>query len=176
MLTVCDYVFHVRPEALYYPSPGSFSIFPGQPTGELYCGFLLVALFCTSSGWLLVREQPSRGLIKGLLSIFLFVLVYFLSGKFQDYPTAMNTSFFALWLGHLLTFRHGVRKILGFSVLLGIAGPLLEGRASEIGFLRYIDVDEYNVPFWLSGLYLNGALAVATTIPVLESWRKKNNS
>lgn len=64
-----------------------------------------------------------------------------------------------------------VSKLLLFSILLGVLGPVVEGYYSGVvGFFSYSDVDAYYVPCWLCGLYLNGALAVAATTSKLESW------
>lgn len=173
LLTVCDYAAHVRLGVLWYANPEHFGFFPHQPTGDVWIGFLRIAAFCTALGWALFRRYPSPGLPKALAGTSIFVAVYFASGILKDSPMALYAGFMLAWTIHLLSFKHQTGKLVVFSVLLGVLGPILEGWASSRGFFAYYDQDAYHVPIWLSGLYFHGALAVAATLSVVESWRKK---
>ena len=172
LLTVCDYASHVRLGVLWYTHPDHWGFFPQQPTGDVFIGFVRIAVFCTAVGWAFFRNFPAPGLARALLSVVAFVAVYFATGLGKDYPMSLYAGFMVTWALHLVSFQHGIRKLVLFSVLLGVLGPVLEGWASSSGFFAYYDQDAYYVPLWLSGMYLHGALAVAATLATVESWRK----
>lgn len=173
LLTLCDYFFHVRTGVLYYTQPEHLSLFPGQPTGDVFAGFVPLGVACLATGWAFFRHLPTPGVPGALLSTFLFVATYGASGLFQDWPMSLYVAFMLLWLLQLsFLFRHDLRKLLALSVVLGLAGPVWEGYTSASGFFAYYDQDAYHVPLWLGGMYFNGALAVAATMAAVESWRR----
>lgn len=169
-LTLCDYFSHVRLGVLFYMHPEHTAFFPGQPTGDVFFGFLQLAVGCLALGWACFRDEVSPGLPRALFSIVLFVALYFASGLFKDAPMTLYVAFMATWALQLFLFGDAVRRRVLFSVALGVIGPVWEGYGSSHGFFTYHDQAVYFVPAWLSPMYLNGALAVAASIPVLASW------
>ena len=78
--------------------------------------------------------------------------------------------FLISWGLQLLNFNNNneLKKLLQYSMFLGILGPIVEGYYSGvIGFFTYSDIDAYYVPLWLCGLYLNGGITVAVTMSKL---------
>ena len=66
-------------------------------------------------------------------------------------------------------------SLVSYSVLLSVLGPIFEGYYSSKGLFSYAPhaTHVYFVPAWLGGLYMHGALAVATTVSTVEGWRRK---
>ena len=170
LLTLCDYVSHVRLNVLWYANPTHLQWFPNQPTGDVFIGFLRMALVCTTLGWLAFRSFPAPGVLRALLSAVVFVACYYASGVYKDYPMALYAGFMVIWVIQMISLKQQLYKLIVFSVLLGLCGPVWEGWASSNGFFAYYDQDAYFVPLWLSALYFNGALAVAATLATIESW------
>ena len=79
------------------------------------------------------------------------------------------TSYFGVWVLQLFMFQHEVHKVVMYSFILGLAGPICEGYYSSTGFFAYSEPHAYFVPMWLSGMYVNGALAIIATASYLES-------
>jgi hypothetical protein len=171
LLTICDYISHVRLNVLWYTNPMHLQWFPNQPTGDVFMGFLRIAAVCTALGWLGFRSFPAPAVNRALLSAVVFVACYYASGVFNDYPMSLYAGFMVLWVIQLISLKQQLAKLIIFSVLLGVSGPVLEGWSSSNGFFAYYDQDAYHVPLWLSALYFNGALAVVATLATMESWR-----
>ncbi|MSQ03644.1 MAG: DUF2878 family protein [Myxococcales bacterium] len=171
LLTLCDGLSHVRFNVLYYTHPERWSLLAGQPTGEVFIGFLRIAAFCTAAGWTLFRHYPARPIAHALASSLTFVAMYFASGIFKEYPMSLHVAFIVTWAAHLLTFEHDRMRLVLFSVLLGVLGPSFEGYFVELGFFAYNGPHAYHVPVWLGDLYFHGGLAVAATISTVENWR-----
>lgn len=171
LLTLCDGLSHVRLNVLSYTHPERWSLLAGQPTGEVFIGFLRIGAFCTATGWAIFRHYPARSVVQGVGSSLAFAALYLASGIFKDYPMSLHVAFMVTWAAHLLTFEHDRIRLLLFSLLLGLLGPSFEGYFVEQGFFAYKVSHAYHVPVWLGDLYLHGGLAVAATISIVERWR-----
>lgn len=173
LLTLSDYVSHVDQGVLSYDDPDRGSLFPGQPTAEVFFGFLGMGLGMVVLGWLLFRGTPAPGWRTSALSVGLFFALYYLSGTFKDHPMGLYAAFMLIWLPHLSFTGLDLRKLVVLSVLLGVIGPVLEGARSDTGFFAYADQDAYFVPLWLSALYFNGAIALATLVSTVDATRRR---
>jgi hypothetical protein len=171
LLTVCDALAHVRFHALHYTRPDHLQLFAGQPTGDVFVGFVRIGAFCALTGWLCARRAAPVAASKALAHVASFVAVYFASALFGAHPMSLHVAFLALWAAQLATFEADHLRLVLLSVLLGAAGPSFEGLFVELGFFAYEAPHAYHVPLWLSPMYMNGALAVAATARVLEAWR-----
>ena len=171
LLTFCDAFFHVHFNVLHYAIRGRWELVVGQPTWEVFVGFFRIGLFCTAAGWAMFRNYPAPTMSRGLLSTAIFAAVYFASGVFAAHPMILFNVFLLTWALQLMTFTHDLGRLVLFSALLGVLGPLFEGMVSSTGVFAYNEPHVYYVPVWLSGLYLHGGLAVAATISRVEHWR-----
>ena len=182
LLTFCDYYCHTRMDVLYYHKPDhNYSMFPRHPTYDVFVGFFGISIFCVVSGLCFFHDIRTIYLDHTLLSVLLFVLQYYFSGLFQEYPMCLHNLFLLTWGLHLYSAFGGSEvgsgvtcaKVAVYSIMLGMLGPVVEGfYSSEIKFFAYNGVVVYHVPVWLCGLYMNGGIAVATTIGWLERCRK----
>lgn len=173
LMTVGDYVCHVNNEVLEYANPGAYSLFPGQPTGQVFLNFFfLIAVACVSVAWFAFRntQEPPR-FSSVLMSSVAFFSLYYLSGYLKDSPMTVFSGAMIVWAIQVHIFQSRLPNIVWYSVVTGIWGPVWEGWFSEGGFFIYYDQDAYLVPVWLSALYFNGAIAIATAVAVLEKWR-----
>jgi hypothetical protein len=176
LLTLCDYYCHTYFNVLYYHSPqdGLFSLFPNHPTSIIFMNFFGIGIYCTVTGWFIFRQMKPLPNEQTIFTLLVFVLFYYLSGYLQSNPMFLNNLFLIVWGLQLVNMNRDkdMNKLVLFSILLGVLGPVVEGYYSGVvGFFAYNDVDAYYVPCWLCGLYLNGALAIAATTSKLESWR-----
>ena len=174
LLTFCDAFSHVQFNVLHYATRGRWELVIGQPTWEVFVGFCRIGLFCTAAGWAMFRKYPAPTLFRGLLSAAIFAAMYFASGVFAAHPMILFNVFLLAWALQLWTFTHDLARLVLFSALLGVLGPSFEGMISSTGVFAYNEPHIYHVPVWLSGLYLNGGLAVAATISRVERWRTGN--
>ena len=172
LLTACDLTCHVWQGVLVYERPEHRSLFAGQPTGDVFLGFLQVGAFCAVSGWALFRDAAPRGVGKTLTSAAAFVACYAASGLAQAWPMSLHAVFLLSWLAHAATFPGPDRRRVAYAVVLGVLGPVWEGWGVESGFFHYVEPHAYHVPIWLTGLYMHGALAVASAIATVSSWRR----
>jgi hypothetical protein len=109
-----------------------------------------------------------------VFTLLVFIFFYYLSGVFQDSPMILNNLFLIVWCLQLTNFNRVSNKLILFSVLLGVLGPLAEGYYSGvIKFFAYRDAHAFYVPCWLCGLYLNGALAIAATVTKMSFWSQR---
>jgi len=173
LLTVGDYVAHVDQGVLSYRDPDRGSLFPGQPTAAVFLGFLGLAVAIVAVGGILFRGTKAPGWRKSVLSIALFFALYYLSGTFKEHPMGLYVAFMLIWLPHLAFTGLDLRKLVVFSVLLGVLGPVAEGMRSDSGFFTYADQDAYFVPLWLSALYFNGAIGLAALVSTVDAARRR---
>jgi len=137
VLTLCDGLAHVRQDVLFYTDPGRFSLLAGQPTAEVFAGFVGVAAFCTGAGWALFRHADPPGVPRAATATAIFVGCYFASGLLRDAPMVLYAAFMAIWLAQLLTYPStDVRRVVALSVLFGVLGPIVEGWRSSTGSSR----------------------------------------
>ncbi len=164
-LTFCDAVGHVAYGTLVYTDPDAGSLFRGQPTLQVWLGFLGIGVFVTLAGATLRSEAPRPGLGATALGVLAFLAAYIASGPLGAWPMTLHALFVATWWLHLQTFPPATQqRLVGWSVLLGLLGPVFEGAYAQTGFFHYVDADAFGVPIWLMGIYLHGALAVARTV------------
>lgn len=173
LLTVGDYVAHVDSGVLSYREPDRGSLFPGQPTAEVFLGFLQLAVGIVVLGWVMFRGTPAPGWRKAVMSVGLFFVLYYLSGVFREHPMGLYVAFMLIWLPHLSFTGLDLRKLVVLSVLLGVLGPVAEGVKSDSGFFAYADQDAFYVPLWLSALYLNGAIGLAALVSTVDARRRR---
>ena len=72
LLTLCDWLCHVRQDVLFYADPDKASLLAGQPTAEVFAGFLgLATIFVLVGAWLFRRDRsPGRGRAITLVAVF----------------------------------------------------------------------------------------------------------
>ena len=174
LLTLCDYYCHARLDVLYYHHPEKgYSLFPKHPTSEVFAGFFGITLFCFFTGLIFFgRKFQVVYADHAVFSVFIFVLQYYCSGVFKNYPMLLFNAFLLTWGIHLTSAFTGsnCNKVVIFSIMLGILGPLVEGYYSGVvKFFAYNGILVYHVPIWLGVLYMNGGIAVAVTIAWLQS-------
>ncbi|MDA0312669.1 MAG: hypothetical protein O2992_11205 [Gemmatimonadetes bacterium] len=172
LLTLCDFLCHVRYGVLVYHRPEHLSLFPGQPTGDVAWGFLQLGAFVALVGHATCRTLEPPGLVRALASVAIFAIHYLASGLFQAWPMTLYGAALGTWFLHLALYREGLRRMIGLSVLFAALGPPWEGYAVEQGFFHYLDEATYHVPIWLSALYLHGGIAVAATAAQVASWSR----
>lgn len=178
LITLCDYFCHLRLGVLKYNFPDhGFSLFPNHPTADVFFGFVAMSLFCAISGRFYFGKMPASSALATINSVIIFASQYYASGVFQHYPMALNNLFLVMWGVRLVKYDEKyVSKLLLYSLVLGIGGPLVEGfYSSAIGFFVYISPHGYHVPMWLCPLYFNGALAVASTVSFIENWLNQSH-
>jgi len=161
--TICD-ANHAYTETLSYPVPYFF-----EQVWQVFLGFT-VAFMLMALGYFAISKaltQPlslNKSTSPGRFRVFmealiLFMMVYLLSGFGNRDPLAMSiifySSFFIRWL-----FTYDRSFILLFAIILGVAGMVAEGLLSKIGFVQYRQPEIFEVPYWLGGLYMHGALAL----------------
>lgn len=168
LLTVTDYTAHVRNDVLIYSDPSEGSLLPDQPTLAVFSGFVLLGIGCAVAGRALFGSIPGPGPSAWLagFSLVLFIGLYNLTGIVDDRPMLLYALLLLIWLPHLQLSGLPLDRVVLLSVLLGVLGPIAEGIRSSDGFFRYVDVDAFYVPFWLSPLYFNGAV----TVGLLAAW------
>jgi hypothetical protein len=131
-----------------------------------------MAIFITIFGKIVFRRLQYQGFGIFVWNTCVFVIFYYLSGILVQCPMIVNNIFLMGWALNLSVFNcsvHDVKIIVLFCIALGILGPLIEGTYANSGFFAYRDPHVYFVPVWLCGLYLQGGLAVASGITILES-------
>lgn len=148
-------------------------MFPGQPTGQVFLNFFVfIAVASVSVGWFAFRNTKEHPrFISVLISSAAFFSLYYLSGYLKDSPMTVFSISMIVWAIQAHIFQSRLPNIIWYSVVIGIWGPVWEGWFSKNGFFIYYDQDAYFVPVWLSALYFNGAIAIATAVAVLEKWR-----
>ena len=178
IITLCDYFCHTRLGVLKYSYPDhGISLFTSHPTLDVFLGFVGMSIFCALSGRAIFFSMPAPPLHQTLGSLIVFVGCYYASGVFQNYPMLLHNSFLAVWAIRLTNIDNKfLSRVVAYSAVLGIAGPLVEGfYSSTIGFFAYVHPHAYHVPMWLCPLYLNGGIAVASTVATLEALLKEGD-
>lgn len=169
VLTICDALAHVGPGVLSYAEPQRFSVLPGQPTLQVFVGFLLFSLLLFAALRLWFSEYPAMGATRTAMLPALFVMCYFASGLLRDLPGLLFSGFLVLWALLLGWFDQRLRAVVGFCVGLAVVGPVVEGSYSASGFFAYSDASVFGAPVWLGGLYMVGGLAAIAVYSSLRS-------
>ncbi|MBM9502413.1 DUF2878 family protein [Leptospira sp. 201903071] len=161
-LAACDQI-HVQFEILKYFHSGLW----GQ--AWWVAPQFVLATFFMYLGVLSVRKEIGEFNGKEFtISVLWFVAAYFASGLFADRPFVLAASYLFLWIFRI-TFSKERKELVLFSVLLAIAGTLMEGLISRAGLFIYFQPNFLLVPIWLPGLYLHGAPLIWN----LVSWIRK---
>lgn len=168
LLTVCDWACHVRQGVLSYGAPIVGELLPGQPTPAVYLLFFTCAALGVAIGWPRLRLRPAPGPAKTLLHVVVFVATYYASGLFADHPLGFALACVGVWQAQVaLNERRG--ELIAASLLLALAGTLIEALVASTGFFAYARPDLLGVPIWLPGLYLVGAPAALATLAELAA-------
>ena len=135
-----------------------------------------MAVFITITGKIVFHRLPYQGIMPFVWNTIVFVIFYYCSGILVQYPMLLSNMFITGWALNLSVFAcsaHDLKTIVLFCTALGVLGPIVEGSYAQSGFFAYRDPHVYFVPVWLCGLYLQGGLAVASGITILEYLSKK---
>lgn len=163
LLTLCDRVFHVSSGALAYTSP----TFTGQAWWVLP-NFILASGGMYTGALLLFARRIRRPTVAWLAwSHIAFIAVYATSGQFFEHPRALLWSFVLIWLLRLAIEPDRI-PLMGFGLLLAIAGCGVEGALTLTGEFAYRAPEFFHVPLWLAGLYLHGSFAILGAVRWLE--------
>lgn len=156
LLTFCDWFCHVRQGVLVYGEPITGEWLPGQPTPLVFLLFLVCAAIGMAIAGPRLRERPAIGLAATLVGVLVFVAFYWGSGRFADHPLAFALACVGVWQAEVALSQRRA-ELIAFSLVLAIAGTLVEGLVSSTGCFAYVKPDFLGVPMWLPGLYLVGA-------------------
>jgi hypothetical protein len=86
-----------------------------------------------------------------------FLVAYGATGVFGAHHAVLVASVLAVaWAGRIVT-RSDRWPLLVASLLLAGGGVLYEGTLAGTGAFHYTHPDVYHVPWWLAGIYLQGA-------------------
>ncbi|XDD51196.1 hypothetical protein AB3N59_05335 [Leptospira sp. WS92.C1] len=149
-LAACDQI-HVQFEVLKYFHPGLF----GQ-AWWISPQFMIATFFMYLGAFVLKKERSDFDSKEFKFAILWFVSAYFASGIFADHPHLLAVIYLLTWFFRMVRSREG-NSLIGFSVILALAGTGAEGLISNAGFFVYTKPDFLLVPIWLPGLYLHGA-------------------
>lgn len=161
VLTLWDAIAHVQQDVLSYSEPDRGSLLNGQPTAAVFAGFLGLSAFCLVAGYAAFGNALKPKTWKVLLSLALFLTLYYLTGVLKDDPMLIYAAYMAVWVVHLRWSGLDPMRLIMLSVLVGVAGPVAEGVRASDGFFAYADEDAFYVPLWLSALYFNGGVTLA---------------
>lgn len=161
--TLCD-AHHVFTQTLSYPKPVFFDqawwVFPGFFIAfyGMNVGYELLLKICR--GRMTIVQSRSHGSVELMNeSMVLFVAIYLISGFGNEYPVYLAWLFYGTFALRLLTtYERGFTLMLASALAIG--GMFVEGLLAEIGEVQYRHTDIFNVPYWLGGLYMHGALAL----------------
>ena len=131
----------------------------------LYAQLLLglASIFVLGGAWLFAREN-AVGWGRSLALLGVFVALYYATGLLKDDPIVIQSVYPIVWLVLLRVAGLDLWRLVVFSVMLAVAGPLAEGVRAESGFFWYAQPHDFHVPLWLGSLYLCGAVALAALI------------
>jgi Protein of unknown function (DUF2878) len=152
----CDQ-FHVQSELLSYPDPWLWDQAAWVPLNfaVLLTGLVLATIPLTRVA--AARGVPEPNDRRLLADLVWFVGAYGLSGLVApDYPGALAVAYVAVWVPRI-ALRDERAFLYPFCIALALAGCLVEGAESELGWFSYADPDVIGVPLWLAGIYLHGA-------------------
>ncbi|MEI2703601.1 MAG: hypothetical protein V9E83_14540 [Baekduia sp.] len=164
ILTFCDWFCHVRQDVLAYRDPDSGSLLPDQPTLGVFAGFVGLGVLFVAGGAMLFGQEEGVGWTRSLVFLAVFIALYYGTGLLQDDPIVITSVYPLIWLVLLWAAGLDLWRLVVFSVLLAVAGPLAEGIRADSGFFWYLQPDDFGVPLWLGSLYLCGAVALAALI------------
>lgn len=173
VLTTCDAVFHTRTKVLVYHYPAhGLSLFADHPSSDVFAGFLALSVGVVSISALAFRHAPAFPTRTTALLVAQFLFTYWLSGQVHSrWAMALHVLFMTLWTAALFRFdAKQLHRVVAFSSLLGLAGPLIEGTYTTTGFFSYTAPNAYHVPIWLGAMYLNGALGVVALTTKTQQW------
>lgn len=170
LLTLCDWAGHVVGETLVYSNPDVGSLLPGQPTAQVFAGFVALSVPLTLVAWRVFGRAPAPPLGVTLTYVGTFTAAYLLSGVLDELPMVLLAALMLMWVAQLAWLRPDIYPVVAFSVVLAVIGPVAEGLYAASGFFAYSDEAVFGVPAWLGPLYLNGALAVAASMATLGQW------
>jgi hypothetical protein len=145
---LCDQI-HVQAGVLGYPHP--FVADQAWWVAPQFGVAMLVILAATRPFAL-----RSRGRSRTVLDAALFVGAYGATGLFNRWPVALAAALLATWLVRVTIDEHPA-VLVAFAAVLAAGGTLYEGALAGTGAFHYTRPDLYHVPFWLPGIYLNGA-------------------
>jgi hypothetical protein len=170
-LTLCDQL-HVHAGVLAYPR--SDLRIAGQSWWVAPL-FLLVAVLVLAAAALVVRTRPRPGSWAHVARASAwFIGAYVATATFAHHPRVLAIVLTLVWIDRV-ALRSDRWQLIGFSVVLAVAGTLGEGALAASGAFAYRYHDIYHVPMWLPTLYLHGALlavAVARVLVVKEDARE----
>lgn len=161
--TLCD-ANHVHTGTLSYPAPFLFGqawwVFPNFVLAFLAMGLSYAWLAARLPASLPTSQSTAPGQASGFVeAVMAFVFVYLLSGFGNAEPALLSVifygSFFVRWVA---SYERGWLLLL--AVIMAVAGMLVEGVLSAVGWVSYRHQDIFYVPFWLGGLYMHGAFAL----------------
>lgn len=161
--TICD-ANHMYTETLSYPVPYFYEqvwrVFLGFSGAFLVMAVSYHAMVTALSKPFAITKSTRPGGIRAFVeTLLLFMMVYLLSGFGNREPLAMSIIFYSSFLVRWL-FTYDKGFMLLFAIILGIVGMVAEGLLSKIGFVQYRAPEIFEVPYWLGGLYMHGALAL----------------
>ncbi|MBM4388508.1 MAG: DUF2878 family protein [Deltaproteobacteria bacterium] len=154
---MCDQI-HVRFGVLFYPEP----FFLGQAWWVAPL-FGIVANVIIAGAYLFLPRlapeawKPDAGRI--ITAIIWFAGAYLLSGLLFKYPVYLAALYFIFWIVRIVKTENRAAVIV-FSILLALAGTIVEGLISLTGAFSYAFLAPFPIfhtPVWLPGLYLHGA-------------------
>lgn len=155
-LSLCDQI-HVHTGVLFYDGPG----LAGQAWWvPLEFGVASLAIYAIAWPVTSRLREPSNGALASALAW--FFAAYVASGVFRGHPLALSAGYGLTWLARLAGRGDDAFRVATSSLVLAVAGVVVEGAVSATGAFRYANPDYLLVPMWLPGLYLHGApLALA---------------
>lgn len=158
-ICLCDYFFHVRTGILrYHWGP----LADGQSVWAWLIFALASAAFVGSAAVVPLRNIPAGVPWARLAdSVALFVGAYALSGQLGAiHPTGLFAALLAAWLIRIAARPADLLAYAGYGLVLAVCGVAGEGIFSYAGLFDYRLQQVINCPWWLSGLYLHGSVAL----------------
>lgn len=163
VLGLADHVW-VALGILDYPTvgPGNHPWWVFPQLGFAGVGVVLVYRFL--SRWVLKKsEHPGEDHAAAVIIGAAWFLAAHLGGLFYGvpYPKQFLAVLLGVWVLRVLYARLPFRELLlviGYSLLVAVAGVGGEVLASRMGLMHYPDGPLYGVPLWLPGLWLQAAL------------------
>jgi hypothetical protein len=155
---------HVRTQTLAYPNPfllnQAWWVYPGFLVVFLLMGYLYVVGIRHLFIGMQARHSATRGSAHEMIeAAAAFIFVYFLSGYGNYDPFLLSVIFYTAFAVRL-AFTYDRSWLFLIAAAMAVGGMLAEGAMSALGWVAYRQVDVFNVPFWLGGLYLHGAFAL----------------
>lgn len=165
-LTACDALFHVRTGTLvYHWEPQIW-----DQTVIVPLTFFLAAIAMLDISR---RFQPAAlgpaGTQDVAVSLGVVTAAYGASGLIEpNLSPAFALVLLAVWAVRVAVRRERPVAVL-VCVVIAVAGVLAEAVLSAIGEFDYVATDLLGVPWWLSPLYLHGALAATDVVALVRA-------